>query len=188
MQPWKTLARHTVLNYGKFLTVENHTVELPDGRVISDWPWVITPDYVNVLAITEDGRFLCFRQTKYAVQGTSLAPVGGYLEPGEDPPAGARRELLEETGYEAAEWISLGHYRVDGNRGAGVAHLFLARGARRIAEIRADDLEEQQLLLLSRPEVEAALAAGEFKVLAWAAVVALGLWTMQTEQRKGGAV
>jgi len=187
MQPWKTLARHTVLNYGKFLTVENHTVELPDGRVISDWPWVITPDYVNIMAVTEDGRFLCFRQTKYAVEGTTLAPVGGYLEPGEDPPAAARRELLEETGYEAAEWISLGHYRVDGNRGAGVAHLFLARGARRVADSRADDLEEQQLLHLSQPEVEAALAAGEFKVLAWTAVVALGLWTLQTEQRKAGA-
>jgi ADP-ribose pyrophosphatase len=188
MQPWKTLARHTILKHGKFLTVENHTVELPDGRVISDWPWVVTPDYVNVLAVTEDGRFLCFRQTKYAVEGTSLAPVGGYLEAGEDPPAGARRELLEETGYEAAEWISLGHYRVDGNRGAGVAHLFLARGARRVAEVRADDLEEQQLLHLSRPEVEAALAAGDFKVLAWAAVVALGLRHMQSEQRKAGSV
>ena len=93
MQPWKTLARHTVLNYGKFLTVENHTVELPDGRVISDWPWVITPDYVNILAVTEDGQFLCFRQTKYAVGGTSLAPVGGYLEPGEDPPAAGQSGL-----------------------------------------------------------------------------------------------
>ncbi len=181
MQPWKTLARHTVLNYGKFLAVENHTVELPDGQVISDWPWVITPDYVNVMVVTEDTQFLCFRQTKYAVEGITLAPVGGYLEPGEEPLAAARRELLEETGYAAAEWTSLGHYRVDANRGAGVAHLFLARGARRVAEIRADDLEEQQLLHLSRAEVEAALVAGEFKVLAWGTVVALGLWTTRSE-------
>jgi ADP-ribose pyrophosphatase len=186
MQPWKTIARHIVLNYGKFLTVENHTVELPDGQVISDWPWVVTPDYVNVLAMTEDGQYLCFRQTKYALEGTSLAPVGGYLEPGEEPLAAAQRELLEETGYEATEWVSLGRYAVDANRGAGVAHLFLARGARWVAKICADDLEEQQLLHLSRLEVEAALAAGEFKVLPWAAVVALGLWTMQTEQRKAG--
>lgn len=175
MQSWKTLSRHVILNHSKFLIVENHTVELPDGRVISEWPWIITPDYVMVLAMTEGGKFLCFRQTKYGVKGTSLAPVGGYLEPGEDPLATAQRELLEETGYEAPDWIDLGHLRVDGNRGSGVAHLFLARGARRVAEANADDLEEQELFTLSRSEVEAALAAGEFKVLPWATVVALAL-------------
>ncbi|MCA9975100.1 MAG: hypothetical protein KC413_05095, partial [Anaerolineales bacterium] len=82
MQPWKTLSRETILDYSKFLTVEQHAVELPDGQVIVDWPWVVTPDYVNVVAVTEDGRFLLFRQTKYAVIGTTLATVGGYLEPG----------------------------------------------------------------------------------------------------------
>ncbi|UCD57937.1 MAG: NUDIX hydrolase [Candidatus Hydrogenedentota bacterium] len=175
MRPWKILSRRTVLDCGKFLTVENHTVELPDGRVISDWPWIITPDYVNVLPVTEDGKFICFRQTKYGVDGTSLAPAGGYLEPGEDPLAGAKRELLEETGFEASDWTHLGSYRVDGNRGAGVAHLFLALGARRVCDVESDDLEEQQLLLLSRSEIEAALAAGDFKVLAWATVAALAL-------------
>jgi ADP-ribose pyrophosphatase len=179
MRPWKTLARQTILDHSKYLVVEAHTVELPDGRVISDWPWVITPDYVNVVPVTAEGEFLCFRQTKYGVDGPSLAPVGGYLEPGEEPLAAAQRELLEEMGYQAPEWTGLGHYRVDGNRGAGMAHLFLARGARRVAEPDADDLEEQHLLRLSRSEVRAALAAGEFKSLPWMAVVALALLTME---------
>jgi ADP-ribose pyrophosphatase len=175
MKPWKTLARHAILNHSKFLTVENHTVELPDGRVISDWPWLITPDYVNVAVVTKDGQFLCFRQTKYAVGGTTLAPVGGYLEPGEEPLAAAQRELLEETGYQATEWVNLGCYVVDGNRGAGRAHLFLALNAYRVTRPNADDLEEQELLYLNPSEVEAALATGEFKVLPWATVVALAL-------------
>ncbi len=175
MKPWKTLARRTLLNHSKFLVVEAHTVELPDGRVIADWPWIITPDYINVIAVTEEGLFLCLRQTKYSVEGISLAVVGGYLEPGEDPLEAAKRELREETGYEAAEWLSLGRYPVDGNRGAGVAYPFLATGARRVTEIDADDLEEQELWLLSRAEVEAALDAGEFKLLSWAAAMALAL-------------
>jgi len=179
MQPWRTLSRRTILAHSEFLTVENHTVELPEGRIIAEWPWVITPDYINVLAVTKDGEFLCFRQIKYGLDGTSLAAVGGYLEPGEEPLAAAKRELLEETGYEASEWVRLGDYRVDPNRGAGMAHLFLARNARRVTEANADDLEEQQLLYLSRHEVGTALAAGEFKALAWAAVVALALQHME---------
>ncbi len=175
MQPWKTLARQTLLHCDRFLTVESHTVALPDGRIIEAWPWVITPDYINVVAVTAQGRFLCFRQTKYAIEGVSLAVVGGYLEPGEDALAAAQRELREETGYAAPIWRFLGRYPVDGNRGAGNAHLFLAQDAVPVAEIHADDLEEQQLLLLSREEVEAALDAGEFKCLPWAAAVSLAL-------------
>ena len=175
MKPWKTLSRRRILDHSKYLIVENHTVELPDGHIITDWPWLITPDYVNVLAVTEEREFLCFRQTKYAVDGTSLAPVGGYLEPGEQPLAAAQRELLEETGYQATDWVDLGHYGVDGNRGAGTAYLYLARGAHRVAEASPDDLEEQQLLRLSRSDLETALVDGEFKLLSWATIVALAL-------------
>ncbi len=175
MEPWKTLERHTILEFDKFLTVESHRVQLPDGRIIERWPWVITPDYVIVLAQTVAGAFLCFRQTKYGIDGVTLAPVGGYMQPGEDALLAAKRELLEETGYQASEWIGLGHYRVDANRGNGVGNLFLARGAHHVAEIRSDDLEVQELLHLSRSELESALAAGEFKALPWAATVAFAL-------------
>ncbi len=175
MEPWKTLSRKTILDHSKFLRVEEHVVQLPDGRVIPDWPWVIAPDYVNVVILTEDRRWVLFRQVKYGVDGTSLAPVGGYLEPDEDPLAAAQREMLEETGYAADRWVSLGRFRVGANRGYGMANFYLALGARRVAEPDADDLEEQQLLLLTRVEVEQALATGGFKVLAWASIVALAL-------------
>jgi ADP-ribose pyrophosphatase len=175
MKRWKTLNRQTILNHSKFLQVEIHTVQLPDGQIIEDWPWVITPDFVNVVAQLEDGRFLFFRQVKYSVDGPTLAPVGGYLEPGEEPLTAAKRELLEETGYEATEWVSLGSFAVDANRGAGTAYPFLARHARPVAEPDADDLEEQELLFLSQDELENALAEGEFKVLPWVTAVALAL-------------
>jgi len=175
MKPWQTSSKQTILQHSKFLAVETHTVELPDGQIITDWPWLITPDYVNVVAVTPDKTFLCFRQTKYALKETSLAVVGGYLEPDEAPLSAARRELLEETGYRATRWQKLGQYVVDGNRGAGTAHLFLAQGAHPVTRPQADDLEEQQLLHLSRTEVETALQAGEFKVLSWATAVALAL-------------
>lgn len=181
MKSWKTIDRKTSFELGKFLKVETHTVELPDGQKIFDWSWLVLPDYVNVVACTPSGEFLCFRQTKYAVNGVSLAPVGGYVDLGEDPADAAVRELLEETGYEAARWVNLGSYPVDGNRGGGTAHLFLAMDARKVREADSDDLEDQQLLLLSRDEVEHALSAGEFQVLGWTAAMAMGLHYLRQE-------
>jgi len=175
MQPWTTLGRRTLLDCGRFLLVESHRIQLPDGTIIEDWPWVVTPAYVNVVAETEAGQFVCLRQTKYAIAGVSLAPVGGYLDDGEQPEAAAKRELLEEIGFEATEWIHLASYPVDGNRGSGVAHLYLARRARCVSSRVADDLEEQEVLLLSREALESALDAGDFRLLPWAAAVALAL-------------
>jgi ADP-ribose pyrophosphatase len=175
MPAWKTISRQIVYHHSKYLTVENHAVQLPDGRVFDHWNWMATPDYVNVAATTEDGRWICFRQGKYGIQGLALAPVGGYLEPNEDPLEAGKRELLEESGYVSDDWTSLGSYRVDASHGAGIGYFYLARNAHFQAKVDSDDLEEQELLLLTREEVEAGLCSGEFKVMAWAAVMALAL-------------
>ncbi len=175
MTPWKTLSRTTILDHSKWLKVEDHTIRLPDGTIVDHWCWIISPEYVNVVVQDTGGNYVCFRQTKYAADGVSLAPVGGYLEPGEDPLTCAKRELREELGYEAEEWIPLGRFPCDGNHGNGVANLFLARRARKVGEIIADDLEEQEILFLDRNELQQSLLRGEFKVLSWTTAVALSL-------------
>ncbi len=172
---WKTRARRQVLDRGKWLRVELHEVELPDGQVIPDWPWIVTPDYINVLPITESGDVLLFRQMKYALDDTVLAPVGGLIEPGEDPLAAAKRELLEETGCEAPDWTFMGKCQVDVNRGYATGHMYLAKGARRVADPTGGDLEEQEIVTLSQAEVEQRLLNGEFQALPWVAVVAMAL-------------
>ena len=172
---WKTLSRRVVFDQAPWLVVEYHTVELPDGRQIPDWSWVKTPDYINVVVLTDSGEYLCFRQRKYGVPEPMLSLVGGYIKPGEAPLAAAQRELLEETGYVSGDWVTLGQFLVDPNRGVATGNLFLAREARKTGEIDSDDLEEQEVVMLSRQELEQALAEGEFKILAWAAAVAFAL-------------
>jgi ADP-ribose pyrophosphatase len=135
-----------------------------------------------VVAVTLDGKFICFRQTKYAVDGVTLAPVGGHIEVGEDPLTAARRELIEETGYEAETWTFLGKYPVMANRGGGTGYLYLAQGAQHVAEPDSDDLEEQELIFLDRDEVEQAIEQGSFNVISWTACVALALLHLQREK------
>ena len=75
-----------------------------------------------------------------------MAPVGGMLEPNELPLEAAKRELLEETGYEALEWVNLGSHILHPNRGIATMHLFLALNAKQASEPTCDDLEDQELL------------------------------------------
>jgi ADP-ribose pyrophosphatase len=187
LRVWETVSKETILHHNKFLTVENHVVKLPDGEIIPDWSWVIIPSAAIVLAVTEDEKFLCFRQTKYAIEGTSLAPVGGMLESNEQPIDAAKRELLEEMGYASSDWVSLGSHILDPNRGVATMHLFLALNAKQVSEPNSDDLEDQELLFLSRDEIDNALNAGEFKILAWSAVVAMSLnYIKESSKRKTG--
>lgn len=176
---WQVSNKRTVLENGKFLTVEYHTITLPDGTVIPDWSWVMTPDFVNIVLVDIDGQFVLFKQSKYAYDGIGLAPVGGYIEPNEDPLEAAKREVLEETGYEAKTWHSLGSYVVDANRGVATAYTFLATGAAKTTDPDADDLEAQELVLLSRDDVQKALFNNAFKVVTWSNVISLGLLKLQ---------
>lgn len=182
LRAWKTHAKKVVFDQSPWLVVERHWVELPDGRIIPNWTWVITPDYVNVVVLTEAGQYLCFRQRKYGVPAPMLALVGGYIKPGEDPLAAAQRELREETGYISEDWVELGHFLVDPNRGVSTGHLYLTRQARQVCMPDSDDLEEQEVRLLSRGELENALEQGEFKILAWAAAVAFALRHLPASQ------
>ena len=185
MSDWKTHASQTILSAGKWLSVEMRTIETPAGQVIEDWAWVITPDFINVVAVNQQGRLLLFRQGKYGVTGESLAPVGGYIEPGEDPLAAAQRELREELGCTAERWINLGSYRIDPNRGVCMGHIFLALGAHQVTEPDADDLEELRPVEMTLEEAAAALEAGQVKVLSWAACLSMALSWLERHQEVG---
>lgn len=180
LRAWETLSKEIILKQDRYLTVERHAVRLPDGQIIPDWTWITIPDAVNVLAVTGDLRFLCFRQRKYALDGISLAPVGGMLEPGEAPLEAAKRELLEEMGCQAEEWVNLGSFVLEPNRGIATMHMFLALNAKEVVQPVSDDLEDQEIILLSRSEIEGALKSGDFKALAWTTVVALALDYLST--------
>lgn len=173
IRPWKTLARRVLLSRPPWLEVGEEDVELPDGRVVSRYPYIGAREFAIVVPLTDDGQTMLIRSYKHGLRGISRSFPAGYLEAGEEPLAGAKRELLEEVGWAAHEWTPLGRFVVDGNYGSGTMHAFLATGARKVAEPESGDLEEMVLEQVPWDEAVAALECGELQQLASAA--ALGL-------------
>ena len=148
---------------------------LPDGRIIDDYYQIELPEYAVVFARTAEGAVVMERLYKHGTRRIILALPAGYLEPGEAPLEGAKRELLEETGYEADNWCSLGIYVVNSNYGCGKAHIYLARGARKIQNPDSNDLEDTEIVLMTPKEVIQAVINGQVATLSGIASIALAL-------------
>ena len=117
-------------------------------------------DWCNVIALTEQDELVMVRQFRFGSQQVELEIPGGIVDPGEEPISSAQRELLEETGYRAARWTSLGSVAPNPAMQRKRLHVFLAEGCVRVAEQEFDHFEDIGVELLSRPQVDAAMADG----------------------------
>ncbi|HEV2122626.1 MAG TPA: NUDIX hydrolase [Chloroflexota bacterium] len=175
MTAWRRRASTLLLDRSPWLRVFADSVELPDGRQVDDFLRVESRHYATIFAVTTDHHVLFVRQYKYGPEKEALQLPAGYLEIGEGAEAGARRELLEETGHDADSWEHLGSYVVDGNRGFGVANFFLARDARPVQAADPGDLEELTLLRVPLQEVPGILTSGQMVEVSPVACVGLAL-------------
>ena len=102
------LERREVFN-GKLLHVFSDTVRLPDGRT-SVREVLEHPGAVCIVPLRKDGTVVLIRQYRYAVGRDILEVPAGKVDPGESYYDAAERELSEETGLQASQWIDLGDY------------------------------------------------------------------------------
>jgi ADP-ribose pyrophosphatase len=179
-EKWTVLKQELAFN-DPYVTVTMQEVRLPDGRIIAEWPYVHTRDYVNALVLDKDGQVMVLEGYKHGLGRSSWQVVGGYLEPDEEPLKAIQRELSEETGYHAEEWTELGSYVVDANRHVGVGTFFLAKNARQIAEPDHDDLEEFEIRWVPLTELKKALFDGRVGILSYAANIAVGLAALDSK-------
>ena len=91
---------------GDFIQVHKDSVLLPDGST-STREYLKHPGAVAVLALLDNGKLVMERQFRYAPQREFIELPAGKIDHGEDILLCAQRELLEETGYVASEWIHL---------------------------------------------------------------------------------
>lgn len=94
---------------GDFLTLKKDTVELIDGQTATR-EIIVNDDAAAVVALDEENNIVLVKQYRYALKREVLEIPAGKVEKGEDFLDAAKRELVEETGYESNNWQSLDYF------------------------------------------------------------------------------
>ena len=125
---------------GHIIKVTLDEAELPNGKLAAR-EVVYHPGGVAVLALDEDGNVPLVRQFRYPIQRLLLELPAGKLDHGDEEDAieGAKRELSEETGLEAAQWTYLGSMLVSPGFCDERLHMYLAQDLRRIGQHLDED-------------------------------------------------
>lgn len=137
---WR-IAASSYLVDDAYLRLRRDSVDLPNGTRIDDYYVRETRGFAVIFALTARGEVVLVEQYKHGVARMLLELPAGAIDPGESAQETARRELLEETGYEGS-LEPVARFATEPGHANSIAHLFLARNARRVAEQRLDATED----------------------------------------------
>jgi ADP-ribose pyrophosphatase len=175
MAKWKVLKSNQVFQSG-FFRLRVDECELPDQRVMPRYYVMEFPDWVNVVPVTDDGQMILIDQYRHGAGLDFLEiPGGSSHSGGEDPLVAGQRELLEETGYEAREWVHCGFHYPNPALQDNKMHTFLALGCRKTREPELDPFECLTVRSVSLQEAVELFNDGAFKHSLMSASMALGL-------------
>lgn len=144
---------------GHLLKINCDTVSLPDGG-LAKREYVQHSGAVMVIPVLDDGRLVMERQYRYPLHQVFVEFPAGKLDPGEDPLECGKRELLEETGYSAAEWEYLGVFHPLISYSSEVIHFFIARGLT-AGKSRLDDEEFLEIVPMQLDDLKAGILANQ---------------------------
>lgn len=151
-QRWKKLGSREVART-RIFSVESVDFHHPQRAQPQDFFVINAPDWVNVVAVTPEGRLVLVRQFRYGTNDFSVEIPGGIIDQGEDPIAAGVRELREETGYVGTGARLLGSVHPNPAMQTNRCHLVLVENARAAAALEWDPNEEFEIMTLPVGEV-----------------------------------
>lgn len=158
---WEVLETETLFD-ALWLNARRDKVQLPNGRIYDDYYVLHYPDWVNVIAITDEGTVVLERQYRHGLGQVSTEIVAGCVEPGETPLAAAQRELMEETGYAGGSWTLLMSLAPNASTQDNHCYCYLAEGVALHGTQHLDATEDIRVMLVPKDEVKQMLHNGEF--------------------------
>ena len=119
------------------------------------------PDWVNVIALTKENEVVLIEQYRQGSEEITLEIPGGMIDDDEEMENAARRELLEETGFEAGEFINLGKSRPNPAIQNNWMHHYLALDCEKTRETAFDEHESVVNKLVPLAEIKNLIERGE---------------------------
>jgi ADP-ribose pyrophosphatase len=144
---------------GGMLTLKVDQVSLPSGR-IGQREYVVHPGASVVVALLPNGHVLLEKQFRYPLHQVFIEVPAGKIDASEAPLLTAQRELLEETGYSAKEWVALGSQHPCIGYSDEVIHMYLALDLTAGQHMRDED-EALELFDLSFADCLALIKSGQ---------------------------
>ena len=175
---WEILSSEYLLE-SKWINVRKDKVRMPKGVELDDFYILEYPDWINVIAITEEGYFVLERQYRHGTQTVEYEICAGVIEEGEEPIVAAQRELYEETGFGGGEWCL---YCVTAPNPAAMTnrnYTFLAKGVKQISSQHLERTEDIDVIVVSREEVKQILKDGKMMQ----GIMQAPLWRMFYEEK-----
>jgi ADP-ribose pyrophosphatase len=139
--PWQ-IAESSWLLRSDFMAVGQDRCRKLDGNRRRDHFALEIKDFCEVVAVAPRWEVLLVREYKHGACAVMRTLPAGFIEPGEAPEQGARRELLEETGCSAPAFVPLGTFLLVPDLSSCRGHVFLAQAAQAVAAARPDADEE----------------------------------------------
>lgn len=137
-----------------WLTARKDTLRMRDGRINPEYYVLEYPDWVNIIAITDDEKFVMEKQYRHGLQWEGFEIPAGVIEKGETPLEAAKRELWEETGFGGGEWTEHMIISPNSSTSNNLVHCFIAKGVTKLSdEQHLDSTEEISVHLLDKREV-----------------------------------
>jgi len=149
-----------ITNDNGFWKYRHDKYALPNGKE-RDYYYVETRGNVIVIPVLDDGGLVLVRQHRYITGKPSIEFPGGGIADNETPLGAAKRELLEETGYESSDFIMVGAFEPDIGLCKNQSHVFIANELTKTAGMDPGETENIEILSRRPDEFNAMIKRGE---------------------------